>query len=171
LNPVDPWDDKREARDYASGDQEFPACLVLHYNLPLLSYDSVFYDTVYLSLWNLRACKRLRFACPCGRKELVITLRGRPSRKARGLRGYLGVSLGTILREAVAGIRYDPHDPRRSDVDLWRREITVRGKSGRPRVVRIGHEAARAVDWYPRARSRHGQAWRLLWLGVNKRGR
>ena len=42
----------------------------------------------------------------------------------------------------LAGIRYDPRDPRRSDVDLWRREITVRGKGGRPRVVRIGHEAA-----------------------------
>ena len=31
----------------------------------------------------------------------------------------------------LAAIRYDPHDPRRSDVDLWRREITVRGKGGR----------------------------------------
>src|SRR5580692_9865504 len=48
----------------------------------------------------------------------------------------------------LAGIRYDAGDPRRSDVDLWRREITVRGKGGRPRVVRIGHEAARALDRY-----------------------
>jgi site-specific recombinase XerC len=61
----------------------------------------------------------------------------------------------------LAGIRYDWHDPRRSDVDLWRREITVRGKGGRPRVVRIGHGAARAVDRYLRVRSRHGQAWRV----------
>jgi len=38
----------------------------------------------------------------------------------------------------LAGIRYDAGDPRRSDVDLWRREITVRGKGGRARVVRIG---------------------------------
>jgi hypothetical protein len=29
------------------------------------------------------------------------------------------------------GIRYDPRDPRHSDLDLCRREITVRGKSGR----------------------------------------
>ena len=28
----------------------------------------------------------------------------------------------------LAGIRYDPADPRHSDVDLWAREITVRGK-------------------------------------------
>ena len=38
----------------------------------------------------------------------------------------------------LAGIRYDACDPRRSDVDLWRREITMRGKGGRARVVRIG---------------------------------
>jgi integrase len=71
----------------------------------------------------------------------------------------------------LAGIRYDADDPRRSDLDLWRREITVRGKGGRPRVVRIGHEAARALDRYLRARSKHAQAWRReLWLGVNNRG-
>ena len=71
----------------------------------------------------------------------------------------------------LAGIRYDPHDPRRSDADLWRREITVRGKGGRPRVVRIGHEAARAQDRYLRIRARHEQAHRpQLWLGVNNRG-
>ena len=72
----------------------------------------------------------------------------------------------------LAGIRYDPGDPRRSDVDLWNREITVRGKGGRPRIVRIGYEAARALDRYIRARyirarSRHAQAWRpQLWLGA-----
>ena len=49
----------------------------------------------------------------------------------------------------LAGIRYDPHDSRRSDVDLWRREITVRGKGGRPRVVRIGHDAAPALELVP----------------------
>jgi hypothetical protein len=37
--------------------------------------------------------------------------------------------------------RYDPDDPLRSDVDLWHREIMVRGKGGQARVVRIGHEA------------------------------
>ena len=71
----------------------------------------------------------------------------------------------------LAGIRYDPHDPRRSDVDLCAREITVRGKGGKPRVVRIGHEAARTLDRYLRVRSRHSQAWRReLWLGMNNRG-
>jgi integrase/recombinase XerD len=71
----------------------------------------------------------------------------------------------------LAGIRYDPLDPRCSDLDLWAREITVRGKGGKTRVVRIGHEAARALDRYMRVRSRHGQAWRPeLWLGMNKRG-
>jgi site-specific recombinase XerC len=39
---------------------------------------------------------------------------------------------GIRLSELV-GIRYDPHDPRRSDIDLWQREITVHGKGGKPR--------------------------------------
>ncbi len=45
----------------------------------------------------------------------------------------------------LAGIRYDPHDLHCSDLDLWSREITVCGKGGRPRVVKIGHEAARSA--------------------------
>jgi site-specific recombinase XerD len=45
----------------------------------------------------------------------------------------------------LAGICYDPLDPRRSDLDLQAREIIVRGKDGKARVVRIGHEAA--VRW------------------------
>ena len=57
-----------------------------------------------------------------------------------------------------------------SDVDLWQREITVRGKGGKDRIVRIGHQAARSLDRYLRARSRHGQAWRAqLWLGTGSR--
>jgi hypothetical protein len=72
----------------------------------------------------------------------------------------------------LAGIRYDAGDPRRSDVDLWQREITVRGKGGRAQVVRIGHEAARALDRYLRVRSKHGQALGAeLWLGAGNRGR
>ena len=55
------------------------------------------------------------------------------------------------------------------DVDLWR-QLTVRGKGGKDRIVRIGHQAARSLDRYLRARSRHAQAWRpQLWLGVNNR--
>ena len=80
--------------------------------------------------------------------------------KASGVRG-----------SELAGIRYDPGDLRRSDVDLWNREITVRGKGGKPRIVRIGYEAARALDRYIRARVRHAQAWRpQLWLGTRNRG-
>jgi site-specific recombinase XerC len=48
-----------------------------------------------------------------------------------------------IRLSELAGLRYDPGDPRRSDIDLWQREITVRGKGGKPRIVRIGHQAAR----------------------------
>jgi integrase/recombinase XerD len=47
----------------------------------------------------------------------------------------------------------------------------VRGKGGRTRIVRIGHETARVLDRHLRVRSRHAQAWRPeLWLGVNNRG-
>jgi len=57
-----------------------------------------------------------------------------------------------------------------SDVDLWQREITVRGKGGKDRIVRIGHQAARSLDRYQRARTRHAQALRpQLWLGARNR--
>ena len=56
------------------------------------------------------------------------------------------------------------------DVDLWQREITVRGKGSKDRIVKIGHQAARSLDRYLRARSRHAQAWRPpLWLGASNR--
>jgi site-specific recombinase XerD len=59
---------------------------------------------------------------------------------------------------------------RGSDVDLWQREITVRGKGGKDRIVKIGHQAARSLDRYQRARSRHSQAWQpQLWLGAGNR--
>jgi len=71
----------------------------------------------------------------------------------------------------LAAIRYDPGDPRRSDLDLERREIRVRGKGGKDRTVKIDHEAARRVDRYLRVRARHQQAYRLgLWLGTGGRG-
>ena len=72
------------------------------------------------------------------------------------------IATGIRLSE-LAGLR-------RGDVDLWQREITVRGKGGKDRIVRIGHQAACSLDRYLRARSRHAQAWRpQLWLGVNNR--
>ena len=87
-----------------------------------------------------RACADRTFA---QRRDMAITA----VFKATGIR----------LSE-LAGIRYHPGDPQRSDVDLWQREITVRGKGGQDRIVRIGHQAARSLDRYIRARSRHAQA-------------
>jgi site-specific recombinase XerD len=84
----------------------------------------------------------------------------------------IAVFRATGIRAAeLAGIRYDAHDPQASDVDLWQREITVRGKGGKVRVVKITHDAARARDRYIRVRAGHAQAWRRpLWLGVSNRG-
>ena len=77
---------------------------------------------------------------------------------------------GVRLSE-LAGIRYHAEDAERSDLDLWQREITVRGKNGNARIVKIDHQAARTLNRYLRARARHVQAWRpQLWLGVNDRG-
>ena len=36
----------------------------------------------------------------------------------------------------LAGIRYNPDDLRRSDIDLWEREITVHGKGRKNRTVK-----------------------------------
>jgi integrase len=84
----------------------------------------------------------------------------------------LSVFRATGIRLAeLAGIRYDPDNPDRSDLDLERREIHVRGKGGKDRTVRIDHEAARRLDRYLRVRPRHAQAYRpQLWLGVDNRG-
>jgi integrase/recombinase XerD len=83
--------------------------------------------------------------------------------------GQLGQP-GIRLSE-LAGIRYHPDDPARSDLDLHAREIRITGKGGKPRTVRIGHQAARSLDRYLRARARHPQAWRpQLWPGINSRG-
>jgi integrase/recombinase XerD len=75
-----------------------------------------------------------------------------------------------VRRSELAGIRYHPDDPAGCDLRLLDREITVRGKGGRERVVRIGFEAARSLDRYLRARARHPQAGRpQLWLGAGGR--
>jgi site-specific recombinase XerD len=84
----------------------------------------------------------------------------------------IAVFKATGIRLAeLAGIRYDPGDPGRSDIDVWQREITVRGKGGKARIVKISYDAARALDRYIRVRARHAQARRpQLWPGVNGRG-
>jgi integrase/recombinase XerD len=83
----------------------------------------------------------------------------------------IAVLKATGIRLAeLAGLRYDPGDTRRSDIDLGQREITARGKGGKDRIVKIGHQTARSLDRYLRARSRHAQAWRpQLWLGAGNR--
>jgi site-specific recombinase XerC len=65
----------------------------------------------------------------------------------------IAVFKATGIRAAeLAGIRYDAHDPQASDLNLWQREITVRGKGGKVRVVKITHDGALALDRYIRVR-------------------
>jgi integrase/recombinase XerD len=76
-----------------------------------------------------------------------------------------------IRLSELAGIRYDPGDPEHGDLNLYGREIRVFGKGGKPRIVPVSFEAARALDRYLRARAKHPLAGRPeLWLGVNGRG-
>jgi site-specific recombinase XerD len=56
----------------------------------------------------------------------------------------IAVFRATGIRLAeLAAICYHPDDTQRSDLDLWQREITVRGKAGKPRIVRFSYPAAR----------------------------
>jgi len=55
---------------------------------------------------------------------------------------------------AWIGIRYDRDTQSCSDLDLWQREICVCGKGCRHRIVKIGYDAARALDRYLRTRAR-----------------
>jgi site-specific recombinase XerD len=91
---------------------------------------------------------------------------------ARRDAAIIAVFQATGIRLAeLAGIRHHPDDPARSDLDLQAREIRIAGKGGKRRTVRIGHQAARSLDRYLRARARHAQAHRpQLWLGVSNRG-
>jgi len=76
-----------------------------------------------------------------------------------------------VRRSEVAGIRCGPGDAVRCDLDLAGREIRIRGKGGRERIVKISYQAARAVDRYLRVRARHPLAGRPeLWLGIGGRG-
>ena len=91
---------------------------------------------------------------------------------ARRDAAIIAVFTATGIRlSELARIRYHPGDPTRSDLDLHAREIRIAGKAGKPRTVRIGHQAARSLDRYLRTRARHPQAWRpQLWLGAGSRG-
>ena len=103
--------------------------------------------------------------------ELQGACQGR-SFAARRDAAIIAVFTATGIRlSELAGICCHPDDPARSDLDLQRREIRIRGKGGTARTIKIGHQAARSLDRYLRARARHPQSWRQqLWLGVNNRG-
>ena len=103
--------------------------------------------------------------------ELQKACQGR-SFAARRDAAIIAVLTATGIRlSELAGICCHPGDPARSDLDLQRREIRIRGKGRTARTVKISHQAARSLDRYLRARARHPQAWRpQLWLGVNGRG-
>jgi integrase len=103
------------------------------------------------------------------RLERACAGRGFPERRDAAIIAVLEAT-GIRLSE-LAGIQSDPGDPGRGDVDLWHREITVHGKGGKTRVVKISHDAARSLDRYLRVRARHAQAYRpQLWLGQSNRG-
>jgi site-specific recombinase XerD len=103
------------------------------------------------------------------RLERVCT--GRSFRERRDTAIIAVLEATGIRLSELAGIRYDPGDPQRSDLDLWHREITVHGKGSKTRIVKISHDAARSLDRYLRVRARHAQAYRpQLWLGVSNRG-
>jgi integrase/recombinase XerD len=103
--------------------------------------------------------------------ELQGACQGR-SFAARRDAAIIAVFTATGIRlSELAGICCHPGDPARSDLDLHGRQIRIRGKGGTARTVKIGHQAARSLDRYLRARARHPQSWRpQLWLGVNGRG-
>ena len=103
--------------------------------------------------------------------QLEKTCRGGTFAQRRDA-AIIAVFRATSIRlSEMAGIRYYPDDPARTDLDLPAREIRIAGKGGTARTVKIGHQAARSLDRYLRARARHAQAHRpQLWLGVNNRG-
>jgi integrase/recombinase XerD len=63
-----------------------------------------------------------------------------------------------IRLSEMAGILYDQEYPERSDIDLERREILIRGKGRKERMVKFTYEAARAIDRYMRLRAKHRYA-------------
>jgi site-specific recombinase XerD len=87
--------------------------------------------------------------------ELQKACQGR-SFAARRDGAIIAVFTATGIRlSELADICCHPGDPARSDLDLQRREIRIRGKGGTARTVKIGHQAARSLDRYLRARARH----------------
>src|SRR5260370_1235802 len=78
-----------------------------------------------------------------------------------GDHGIISVLGATGIRLCeLAGSRYDADHRLGGDIELWRREIAVRGKGSRTRIVKISHETARSLDRYIRIRPEHAQAYR-----------
>jgi site-specific recombinase XerD len=98
------------------------------------------------------------------RLEDACAGRGFAQRRDAAIIAVLQAS-GIRLSE-LAGIRYDPSDPRRIDVDLWQREIAVRGKGGKPRIPSLDDRPLRA-----RCRGLDGEAVALqILLDVGLQG-
>ena len=81
----------------------------------------------------------------------------------------------TVERSVILSCAYTAGEVVQADVvQLGQLNVTplCRGKGGTARTVKIGHQAARSLDRYLRARAaRHAQAHRpQLWLGVDSRG-
>jgi site-specific recombinase XerD len=73
---------------------------------------------------------------------------------ARRDAAIIAVFTATGIRlSELGGIRCHPGDPTRTDLDLHAREIRIAGKGGKPRTVKIGHQTARSLDRYLRARA------------------
>lgn len=105
--------------------------------------------------------------------ELKKLLKACESRDFDHRRDFAIMSLfkdtGMRLAE-LAGIPYVPDDPERNDLDLQRREMRVRGKGNKERIVKFGHDAARTIDRYIRIRGKHTYADNArLWLGTKNR--
>jgi site-specific recombinase XerD len=80
------------------------------------------------------------------------------------------MSTGARLSE-VAGLRFDPDEPLRNDVDLDGRIVRLIGKGDRERVSSLDAKAVRALDRYMRrARRSHPDA-DTSWLWLGRKGR
>ena len=75
----------------------------------------------------------------------IQSVLGRPPGRQRAATGHPACEL--------AAIRYDPQDTQPSDIDLRQREITVRGRAGKPRAAVIAAQSR--MIWAPIHDRRH----------------
>jgi site-specific recombinase XerD len=100
-------------------------------------------------------------------KALLHTCEAGRDFESRRDYALLMVLIDTPARRAeVAGLRYDPEDDTRNDVDLDMAQLRVIGKGSRERIMPIGKKTVVALDRYLRARRQHKDAeLKALWLG------